>query len=113
MLRVVPGPDVVATQGGVRATVGIDDLAGQMRVLLPGEPASRVAIDSGPWWPFSGIGTAASTWAARSGSASSCSVIGVSTVPGATAFSGIPRPAHSGEIEARRTQRLRARFEEG
>ncbi|CPU65758.1 Uncharacterised protein [Mycobacteroides abscessus] len=73
----------------------------------------RDATDSGDWCPLRGIGTAASTIATDSGVDRSWVVIGVSTVPGATALSGTPRPAHAVVTHSRRTQRDSARLDDG
>lgn len=104
-------PDVVSAQRCVGATIGVDRLPGGVRVFLTGESqaSSRASTMGSEWW-FSGMGPLESTIFRPSSVASSFSVIGEMTVPGATAFSGIPAPAQRSVIHSRRTQRLSARL---
>ena len=59
-----------------------------------GEEASTAATASGPAWPCRGMGTDESTSSRPASEPSSSAVMGVTTVPGATALSGMPAPAH-------------------
>ena len=60
-------------------------------------------MDSGRAWPCSGIGTRESRKRIPSGVERLFEVMGVMTVPGDTAFSAIPAPAHSSVGALRRT----------
>ncbi len=83
--------------------------------VLAGEISQRSAsaITSGPAKPFSGIGTASFMIWNMPSSSNSGALIGVRTTPGATAFSGMPAPAHSGAVQTRRTHWASADFDDG
>ena len=74
---------------------------------------SNEATASGSIYPFKGIGTIADIASRASWVAIMSATIGVFTIPGPTALSGIPAPAQRALMLSRRTQRQIARLAPG
>ena len=111
MLGVRLGEDVVATCGRVSAAVDEGDLTSGVRARFAGQPGQEIVGALAGEGPCSGIGTVSRSAARLSGSSSWVWVIAMMTMPGPTAFTGMPALAYSGAIAALRTQREVARLE--